>query len=346
MAIFIFLTILFASLAIYAFITRKKVNTQIIQENKNLDIENTALKNFKNQLQSWIDELELTKEELTLENNKLTSDQQKLKKTNSELEYKAIALDSGIDAKQGELQRLRSTMEATAAAQKDLTNQAFEAYCETLNEAYAQADLQYDKKLATIQAGIEWNQKQLDEIAATRAAAQQALLKEQEVKENKDNYRLLPSAADLEDIQALERVRRTLHKPRILSMLIWQTFWQPLAKKLFPQILQDKTKCGIYKITNIQTNECYIGQSKDIYKRWSDHCKAGLGIDTPPGNKLYKAMQDYGLENFTFELLIECTQTELDSKEKYFIELYQAKEFGYNSNIGVNNGYSTIYKKL
>ena len=51
-------------------------------------------------------------------------------------------LDSGIDAKQGELQRLRSTMEATAAAQKDLTNQAFEAYCETLNEAYAQADLQ------------------------------------------------------------------------------------------------------------------------------------------------------------------------------------------------------------
>lgn len=72
----------------------------------------------------------------------------------------------------------------------------------------------------------------------------------------------------------------------------------------------------------------------DIYKRWNDHCKCGLGIDTPPGNKLYKAIQEDGLENFTFELLAECPKDELDSKEKYFIELYQAKEYGYNGTGG------------
>ena len=55
-----------------------------------------------------------------------------------------------------------------------------------------------------------------------------------------------------------------LAKPRILSMLIWQTYWQPLAKKQFPLILQDKTKCGIYKITNQLTDESYIGQSVNI----------------------------------------------------------------------------------
>jgi len=60
-----------------------------------------------------------------------------------------------------------------------------------------------------------------------------------------------------------------LAKPRILSMLIWQTYWQPLAKIRFPVILKDKTKMGIYKITNIETNECYIGQAVDIYKRWN-----------------------------------------------------------------------------
>ena len=27
-------------------------------------------------------------------------------------------------------------------------------------------------------------------------------------------------------------------------------------------------KIGIYKITNKINNKCYIGQSKDIYKRW------------------------------------------------------------------------------
>ena len=119
-------------------------------------------------------------------------------------------------------------------------------------------------------------------------------------------------------------------------MLIWQTYWQPLAKIKFPVILKDKTKMGIYKITNSQTGECYIGQAVDIYKRWNQHCKAGLGIDTPPGNKLYKAMQEYGLQNFTFEILLECNRDELNEKEKYFISLYQADTYGYNSNIGVN----------
>ena len=119
-------------------------------------------------------------------------------------------------------------------------------------------------------------------------------------------------------------------------MLIWQTFWQPLAKEKFPIILQAKTKMGIYKITNLITEECYIGQSTDIYKRWNQHCKAGLGIDTPIGNKLYKAIQEYGLQNFTFQLLIQCERKELDEKEKYFIELYEANTYGYNSTGGNN----------
>ena len=117
-------------------------------------------------------------------------------------------------------------------------------------------------------------------------------------------------------------------------MLIWQTFWQPIAKEKFPIILQDRTKMGIYKITNLQTDQCYIGQSVDIYKRFCDHCKAGLGIDTPVGNKLYKAMQEYGLQNFSFELLCECSKQELDEKEKYFIQLYQADLYGYNGTKG------------
>ena len=110
-----------------------------------------------------------------------------------------------------------------------------------------------------------------------------------------NDYRLVPSSVELSDIKKLEKVKMELAKPRILSMLIWQTYWQPLAKIKFPIILKDKTKMGIYKITNTETNECYIGQAVDIYKRWNEHCKAGLGIDTPPGNKLYKAIQEYGL---------------------------------------------------
>ena len=304
--ILISLIIVFASLSIYAFKTRKTINTYVQEKNDKLEQSNYELLN-RNQ------ELILSTTNLSLEKTEL---------------------QGNILAKQEELQRLQATVEATAAAQKDLVNQAFSSYCDTLDQAYLNAEQDFDLKIAKITYAINQEQKKLSEIKTTRAAAHEALLKEQEIKENKDNYRLIPSSNDLEDIHELERVKNSLHKPRILSMLIWQTYWQPLAKIRFPQILKEKTRCGIYKITNTWTNECYIGQSVDIYKRWCEHCKCGLGIDSPPGNKLYKAMQEYGLETFTFEILAECTKEELDKNEKYFIELYQAKEFGYNGTGG------------
>jgi group I intron endonuclease len=59
-----------------------------------------------------------------------------------------------------------------------------------------------------------------------------------------------------------------------------------------------------------------------------------LGIDTPAGNKLYKAMMEDGLENFSFEVLEECNREELNEKERYYINLYQSDKFGYNSTSG------------
>ena len=88
------------------------------------------------------------------------------------------------------------------------------------------------------------------------------------------------------------------------------------------------------KTETVSSQKRVRNSQSDIYKRWSDHCKCGLGIDTPPGNKLYQAMQEYGLDNFTFELLEECDASNLNEKERYFIELYQADTFGYNSQAG------------
>ena len=42
-------------------------------------------------------------------------------------------------------------------------------------------------------------------------------------------------------------------------------------------------------------------------------------------------MQEYGIWNFSFEILEECPRDQLNEKEKYYIELYQTKKFGYNS---------------
>ena len=117
-------------------------------------------------------------------------------------------------------------------------------------------------------------------------------------------------------------------------MLIWSTYFQKDMTALCNRILGTDTVTGIYKITNQENGKCYIGQSVDVSKRWKDHAKCGLGIDTPQGNKLYKDMQEVGIWNFSWELLEQCPREQLNEKEKYYIDLYQSQDFGYNSTKG------------
>lgn len=213
---------------------------------------------------------------------------------------------------------------------KQVSSQAASNYFDNLEKTYSAAELAHKQKMAGLQKEYNEAAADLNNLRETRKAAHEALLKQQEVKQNKDNYRLKPTDVDLQDIHSLERLKKTFHKPRVISMLIWQYYFQPLAKKQFPIILHSNTKTGIYKITNLQTDETYIGQSVDIYKRWTEHCKAGLGIDAPVGNSLYQAMHNIGLQNFTFELICQCSKEELNEKEKYFIQLYGSNVYGYN----------------
>lgn len=255
-------------------------------------------------------------------------------------EIKLTSIEEKIQKKEQQFnQKYNFEEQAIQSRLKDYENVKRQSIDQQLEfkklECQKQKD-QYEYQLDLIRQEVQAAAASLQTLKQTRKAAYQSLLRQKEIKSKVDDYRLVPSSIELSDIKKLEKVKMELTKPRILSMLIWQTYWQPLAKIKFPIILKDKTKMGIYKITNIETNECYIGQAVDIYKRWNQHCKAGLGIDTPPGNKLYKAMIDYGLQNFTFEILLECNRDELNEKEKYFISLYQADTYGYNGNIGVN----------
>ena len=55
--------------------------------------------------------------------------------------------------------------------------------------------------------------------------------------------------------------------------------------------------CGIYKITNLINNKIYIGKSVNIEKRFQGHKRAKCNM------AIHKAIQKYGINNFTFENL-------------------------------------------
>ena len=105
--------------------------------------------------------------------------------------------------------------------------------------------------------------------------------------------------------------------------------------ELCDRILGKRVVCGIYKITNLDTEQCYIGQSVNISDRWKQHCKCGLGIEASATNKLYNAMQKDGVWNFSFELLEQCSKQLLNEKEGFWIQMYQSNIFGYNITKGV-----------
>ena len=229
--------------------------------------------------------------------------------------------------------------------QKILSQQAFESYCDVLEKNYQEKEKEYDtyeQNLNTAYSNLQFKLMQesdavkaeLTKIKETRAAAIEALIREKEIEEKLSFYCLQTTDNNLRDIAVLESVKIKLTNPRILSMLIWQTYWRTPMTNLCNNVIGNTVKTGIYKITNQKTKECYIGQAVDLASRWKDHAKCGLGIDTPVGNKLYKAMQEFGIWNFSWEVLEFCPRDQLNEKEKYYIELYDSKNFGYNSTSG------------
>lgn len=237
-----------------------------------------------------------------------------------------------------ELTNLTNNMNERAAA-------AFEQYVDALEVHYKEKENDFENEIELLDNSYDIAQQQyiketeqvrseLENLKATRAAAIEAQRQEKVIKENKDKFRLNISDTQRNDVLVLERVKKELSNPRILSMLIWQTYFRDYMTELCNTILGIKTVCGIYKITNQITDECYIGQSVDISKRWKDHAKCGLDIDRPQGNKLYQSMIEDGIWNFTFELLEECPREKLNEKEKFYIELYQSDKFGFNSTGG------------
>lgn len=90
----------------------------------------------------------------------------------------------------------------------------------------------------------------------------------------------------------------------------------------------------IYKIQNKINNKIYIGQTiKPVEKRFNQH-KNNYNKPYFSQLALYKAFNKYGLENFTFEEIEEVENSELDVREKYWINYYDSYNNGYNSTLG------------
>lgn len=276
-------------------IKEQSVNKNVIEKNKELEFQQEQLK-------------------------------QNLFRVEQELDNTILAVARRREELQTTIEQEASIVRSIVDQEKDRMAEALSNYIDTLEFSYCETEEEYDKKIALLQ-------KELENLKSIKNANIQAALREKELKEKENFYKISISNIDLTDIAILEEIKVRLQKPDILSKLIWSEYYLKPVKQLLLNVIGEKTVSGIYKITNIENGLTYIGQSVNIQERLRNHIKIGLGIGTG-NNLMYKDMRNKGVQNFTFELLEECSTSQLTEKEKYYISFYQSDLYGYNKTKG------------
>ena len=102
----------------------------------------------------------------------------------------------------------------------------------------------------------------------------------------------------------------------------------------------------VYKVTNLNNNKVYIGQTiRTIEQRFKRHLNDALNniLDT----HFARAIRKYGADSFCLELIDTAeTQEELNYKERFWINQYNATDskYGYNETDSIYKSGGNTYK--
>lgn len=93
-------------------------------------------------------------------------------------------------------------------------------------------------------------------------------------------------------------------------------------------------KTGVYSITNKTNKKRIIGSTVNIFHRFACH-KNLLKYDKHNNPHLQNAWNQYGGDNFIFEIIEECPVENLIEREDFYILKFNTldREFGYNVNL-------------
>lgn len=198
------------------------------------------------------------------------------------------------------------------------------------DENIEQFQIEYDEIVQDNLKEFQKLQTDISEMRSIHAAAVEAAKRAEELRTQQDFYRICLDEVDIDEIEALRSIEHLLRNKEPLNKIIWKCYYEKPTTDMIGRVVGSGTHTGIYKITEISSGKCYVGQAANIADRWKQHIKRGVGAEQPTKNKLYPAMIAIGPENFTFEVVEECDRSLLDSREDYWQDYFKAKEFGYS----------------
>lgn len=301
-----------------------ELDTQTREENAKIIEESQRLLQAQNQLNEKISNLNNDYNSLIKEIDFL-KDKKKILDDN----YQQASLNAEMYCqKANELASEKLAQSAEQMAQK--YQQAEDNYQQEYLKAIEESTKEYTNLIIQKQEELNKISQELVEAKAKQNAIVEANKRAEEVKQKEQFYKLNLSEIDIEEIKKLRSIIPYLRSAEPINKVIWKVYYEKSYTDLIGRVIGQGIHTGIYKITNIENQKCYIGQAVNIADRWKQHIKRGVGAEAPTRNKLYPAMYELGPEQFTFEILEECDKSLLDSREDYWQKFYQAKEFGYS----------------
>ena len=266
--------------------------------------------------------------ELSKEHSSLTAKKEEILSNIATLQKQAEESSNAIYEKSYELanEKMSQAAETMSKKYRDMEEVAKNEYKTILEDCV----FSFQQQITAKQDELSEVNKQLSDLTAKLTSAVEAAKRAEELRVKQDFYRLQLSQADIDEIARLREVTPYLRDSEPLNKVIWKVYYEKPYTDLIGRVVGTGVHTGIYKITNIENQMCYIGQAANIADRWKQHIKRGIGAETPTRNKLYPAMLELGVENFTFEIVEEVERSKLNEREDYWQEYFHAKDFGYS----------------
>lgn len=193
-------------------------------------------------------------------------------------------------------------------------NQEFEYRVDSIKEREEIFEKSLNERLEESRIMFEIEQdeirRKLESLRSYEAAAIDARVRMYEENNEDTFYKINLTEQDILEINELEQILPHLRNGLPLRRAIFDIYYRGPVKDMINRILgQESRITGIYKITLIETGECYVGQSVDIKSRWMQHTRRGFGVDEGTQNKLYPAMKntDYIASSLNLSKLLKKT---------------------------------------
>ena len=230
-------------------------NEQIESNNKQLICQNQILKTKKDELTGQVTNIQSEYNTISAKRDEIKNSLDDLEKQSAQAAEKFYesarqAVQTSFDQ---EIENINTTLEQDR-------EQAKQTYLETTQECVLEFQKEIDFKqheLTQVRAVLEQEQKNVD-------AAVEAAKRRQEMENQQDFYRLVLTDEDITEIKRLREVLPYLRDKTPLNKVIYKVYYEKPLTDMIGRVVGTGQHTGIYKITHINSQKCYVGQAVNI----------------------------------------------------------------------------------